>query len=67
MTERKRPAKLKKDDLRVCNCAQCKVELVARDQSVEGRTYKLKVVWGRLRDRPYCRECFRARVPKGPR
>ncbi len=54
------------DDVKMCNCARCQVDLLGADNEswymkITPRQRELvpKLVAGRLYDRPYCQYCLR--------
>lgn len=48
-------------DVKLCNCAACNIELAA---PADARYYGLKLMFGRLGGRPFCEHCFRERQVK---
>jgi hypothetical protein len=48
-----------RDAIRVCNCAECGVELVSSHLGSE--------VAGRIKGRPYCGQCLQVELPRGGR
>lgn len=49
-------------DLKLCNCARCNMELIGesdRNKLQHSTRYAISIVFGRLSGRPYCQRCYR--------
>lgn len=53
------------DDARMCNCAECGRELLAKEDAwrIKEGMRKMNVVAGRMHGRPYCHTCLTVRRP----
>lgn len=51
------------DDVKMCNCAGCNIEIVGESMKDYARASYLPCVEGRILGRPYCRRCLNFRQP----
>ncbi len=52
-------------DLKLCNCAECRVEMLGETHKHLAKTLKMPAIAGRIGGRPYCGRCIQVRKVAG--